>query len=333
VQNLHVQAEAIGQITLQVQATVTDPNGYQPFKNVKGLPCWPSEPFYDQLKEGQEIKRQRYNLESYWTPWTGVGQKELMLGQDYDLVLFGISLGAVPYICQELVAARPAWQQMVQQVKTIQTQAFQLWLRPDDAGLGWPMWRQQSATLTGYDADDNLERAGLDTWGDFSHLLIRESWPNDRFPNSIAYFCGAMKSVDGLKLPPPSETTFPQQQKAKAELNGRYFLEHYVGHIWPRATRPDNSNGLNWSLVTGQYYRANIDPSERYVLCVKDSVQYRLNPADSQFTNLYLAGDWTNNGLLSLGCVESAVLGGMQAANGLLTHFGYPPVEIIGWAA
>jgi uncharacterized protein with NAD-binding domain and iron-sulfur cluster len=109
-------------------------------------------------------------------------------------------------------------------------------------------------------------------------------------------------------------------------------LDHYLGHLWPLATQPENPNELNWDLVVSQYYRANIDPSERYVLCVKDSVQYRLKPGDSKFANLYLAGDWTDNGLLSLGCVESAVLGGMQAANAILPQFGYPPVEIIGWA-
>ncbi len=332
VENLHVSGDSINQISMQVQATVTTPGGYQPFRDVKGLPSWPSQPDYSQLKEGKEIQKNGYNLESFWTPWPGVGQKVLEAGRDYDMVLLGISLGAIPYICRELVEARTEWQNMVQNVKTIQTQAFQLWLRPDDAGLGWPMWRKQPATLTGYDADDDLERAGLDTWGDFSHLIIRESWPDAQFPNNIAYFCGAMLSADGLKLPPPTDRGFPQQAAQDVERNSRYFLDHYLGHLWPLATQSDNPNELNWDLVVSQYYRANIDPSERYVLCVKDSVQYRLKPGDSKFANLYLAGDWTDNGLLSLGCVESAVLGGMQAANAILPQFGYPPVEIIGWA-
>ncbi len=333
VESLHVSGNRISGITLQQQATVkTGPDTYAPFVTVKGLPCWPSRPDYAQLVEGDALQQQRINLESHWTPWQGVGTCELVAGQDFDLVLFGISVGSVPYVCSELVAARPEWQAMIQYVQTTQTQAVQLWLRPDDAGLGWPMWREPAATLTGYDAISDPQRAGLDTWGDFSHLIPREEWPSDAFPNHIAYFCGAMRSVDGLKLPPAEDTHFPAQQQAQVEDNGRDFLDHHISHLWPRATRADNPDALNWDLVVGQFYRANIDPSERYVLSVAGSVQHRLPPGRSGFDNLVLAGDWTYNGLLSLGCVESAVWGGMQAANAILPQFGYTPVEIIGWA-
>ena len=37
---------------------------------------------------------------------------------------------------------------------------------------------------------------------------------------------------------------------------------------------------------------------------------------DSGYANLVLAGDWTRNGL-SVGCVESATLSGLQAARAL----------------
>lgn len=337
VEQLHVDGNRIGKISLARQATLTqaarEKGGYDPFVNIKGLPCWPSEPRYEQLEQGAQLKADHIDLESFWTPWQDVAHETLVDGRDYDHVILGISLGALPYICQELINARPAWANMVQQVKTIQTQAFQLWLRPDDAGLGWPFWQQQAATLTGYDADDDRERAGLNTWGDFSHLIIRENWPTGNSPNNIAYLCGAMLGPDGLKLPPRTDHDFPAQQTARAEENSRYFLDHYVGHLWPRATRPENPQALNWDLVVDQFYRANFDPSERYVLCVAGSPQFRLKPGDSGFDNLYLAGDWTDNGLLSLGCVESAVIGGMQAANAILPQFGYQSVEIIGWAA
>lgn len=44
--------------------------------------------------------------------------------------------------------------------------------------------------------------------------------------------------------------------------------------------------------------RANVSPPELYVLSVPGSSQYRLPAVDPhEFSNLYLAGDWTKNGL------------------------------------
>jgi uncharacterized protein with NAD-binding domain and iron-sulfur cluster len=64
------------------------------------------------------------------------------------------------------------------------------------------------------------------------------------------------------------------------------------------------------------------------VLSVPGSDQYRL-PAhdDAEFTNLYLAGDWTDCGL-NMGCIEAATMSGLLAGNALS---GYPARDdIIG---
>ena len=45
-------------------------------------------------------------------------------------------------------------------------------------------------------------------------------------------------------------------------------------------------------------------------------LKYRLKPGESGFTNLFLAGDWTANGL-NVGAVESAALSGMEAARAI----------------
>ena len=110
---------------------------YQPLTTVRRLPCWPSEPHFDQLVEGEELKRRAINLESYWADWADVEQLTLVHGRDFDHVIFGISLGSVPILCGELVEARPEWRAMVQHVQTTPTQAFQLWFLPDIAGLAW----------------------------------------------------------------------------------------------------------------------------------------------------------------------------------------------------
>lgn len=63
-----------------------------------------------------------------------------------------------------------------------------------------------------------------------------------------------------------------------------------------------------------------VDPSDCYVLSVAGSAQYRLPSDGSGLANLYLAGDWLKTGL-DAGCIEAAVMGGMQASRAIS---GYP---------
>ena len=66
--------------------------------------------------------------------------------------------------------------------------------------------------------------------------------------------------------------------------------------------------------LEGQYFRACIDPSDRYVTSAKGTIEHRLPADGSGFANLTLTGDWIDNGSLNLGCVESTVIAGLQAA-------------------
>lgn len=56
------------------------------------------------------------------------------------------------------------------------------------------------------------------------------------------------------------------------------------------------------------------------MLSVAGSGAHRIRSADTGLSNLYLAGDWLRTGL-DAGCVEAAVMGGMQASRALS---GYP---------
>src|SRR5205823_2556166 len=88
---------------------------YDPIKVIKELPCWPAEPLYDQITEGEALKAGNINLESFWTPWEDKGGPlTLQAGTDFDRVVLGISLGALPFLCSELINARPdTWGAMV----------------------------------------------------------------------------------------------------------------------------------------------------------------------------------------------------------------------------
>jgi uncharacterized protein with NAD-binding domain and iron-sulfur cluster len=88
-------------------------------------------------------------------------------------------------------------------------------------------------------------------------------------------------------------------------------------------------HGFAWHLLSGanghrgsaaletQHVSINIDPSDRYVQSVPGSDKYRLRSDESGYDNLVLAGDWTDSGM-NAGCIEAAVMSGLQAANALL---------------
>jgi uncharacterized protein with NAD-binding domain and iron-sulfur cluster len=65
--------------------------------------------------------------------------------------------------------------------------------------------------------------------------------------------------------------------------------------------------------LEAQYFRANVEPTEHYVLSVTDSTRFRLRADQSGYSNLYLTGDWTKN-LINAGCIEAAVTSGMLTA-------------------
>jgi len=295
----------IDALRIGVQATVAS-GEYAPLVDVKGLPCWPSAPLWDQLVEGKELRDRNIDLESYSADWPDVEELELKRGVDFDHVVFGLSVGAVPYVCSQLLQQKDAWRQMVEHVKAVRTQASQLWLSKNVADLGWPP--ALDGRCYGERAVFGAFVEPLDTWADMSQLIPVEEW---NVPvNNIAYFCGTMSDSAPANTDSPRELT-------------RALLEQHMHLAWTSAAKP-GSFRYDWLAVNEpgaslsaeerfnrQFFRANTEPTELYVLSVSGSTKYRLDPADCGYANLSLAGDWVANGF-ALGCVESAVLGGMK---------------------
>jgi uncharacterized protein with NAD-binding domain and iron-sulfur cluster len=326
VDSLHLAPDGrrVGRVRLTRQASLNEGlDEYAPLYDVGGLPCWPSEPLYGQLREGAELEARGVNLETNYSDWPGVGGVELALGADFDDVVFGIPLGSVPHLCGELLAASRAWREMVERVPTVGTQSMQLWLEPTVEGLG--RRPAEPVITTGY-------AQPFDTWSDMSQVLARERWPAHAQPRSILYLCGPL--LEQGPPPPFSDLDYPRRQAARVAANAATWLQGNVGPFWPKATLPFEPAGLDWSLLVdareppgvgerrleSQYVRANVDPAERYVLSVPGSARYRLDPGGSGFENLYLAGDWVRC-YINAGCVEGAVIGGLLASRALC---GYP---------
>jgi uncharacterized protein with NAD-binding domain and iron-sulfur cluster len=316
VDSLHLSEarNAIESISLTRQATAT--GEYDPLVSVGGYKCWPAHPQYDQLEEGDELKNGEINLESFWAPWEGTEKITLRQGEDFDLVVLGIPIAALRSICAELLEASSRWRNMCGRVKTVQTQGFQVWLQKDLAGVGWTL---QSPILSAYTEP-------MDTWVDMTHLLDAEGWDVANRPQQLAYFCGVMN--DAAKIPDQSDLDFPHREYERARMAAVEYLRQSALYLWP-SVEVAGQDPFDWDVLSApsgvagpdrfshQYWRPNIDPSERYVLSVAGSTQYRLEADQSGFSNLYLTGDWIRNGFDTPGCIESAVISGRQAARAI----------------
>lgn len=314
-------SDTVASILLERQVeTRTRDRHYEPLVDVKGVPSWPAEPLWEQIANAEQLRR--HDLESSWSAWTGT-PVELRAGEDFDAVLFGISLGAVPQLCAELMQRSHRWRRMVENVKTVQTQALQLWLTADTEELGWD-WGP--VTLDGYVKP-------FDTWSEMNQVLPFEIWNRDP-PRSLAYFCSVLPDAD--RIPGFDDHDFPRREFDRVKDSARRFLQQHIGQLWPNAARAYPED-FRWELLHGateaagperldsQYWRANVEPSDRYVQSVPGSGKYRIKTDETGFDNLYIAGDWIDLGY-NAGCVEAAVISGLLAANAIS---GSPPIEEI----
>jgi uncharacterized protein with NAD-binding domain and iron-sulfur cluster len=324
-------------MTRQVDLAGADPAAdYDPLVDVKGLACWPSQPDFDQIDPDQAalLQEKEINLESYWSDWPRVYRERfdkalpaltLKHGVDFDEVVFGISVGSLPALCPQLLAQSPALLATAEKVRTVATQAYQVWLDKDLAQMGWSHQpRGQQPVLCSFSEP-------YDTWAPMDHLLEREDWPPGLEPRNTSYFCSALQ-VDSY--PPASDTGFPRRMADRAKEGALNQLGYRIAAMWS-AAGPAGAFPWHWLIdpdgATGarrfdaQYWRANVDPSERYVMSVVGSTRYRLRTDQSGFSNLYLTGDWIKTGL-NAGCVEAAVMAGMQTSRAMSGH----PAQIDG---
>jgi len=297
----------ITSIDVSRQATLNDPAaGYEALQIAHdGLPVWPAAPDNAQL----ESPLTAAEAESFWSK-APVTPATLEDGTDFDTVVLAIPVGAHPYVCEELLDRNPRWREMVENLGTIYTQAFQVWMTATMDELGAP---GPQGTTGGY-----LEP--FDTFADMRQLIDREDW--GAAVKSIGYFCNAMPTP--TELPSREAAQIPVEAEQQVKANALAFLRDAAGPLWPRGVRRyptefrwellhDPQNGTGPARFDSQFWRANVDPSERYVLSLPGTSKYRLAPDDTGFENLVFAGDWTQCGLNS-GCVEAAVMSGLMAA-------------------
>ena len=319
---------AVEEIEIDVQANVpaaTDPSAYLGSApgptSSKVSPAakavWPAAPSV--LKDNKYKAIPPEDWESWYVGRTPTaGNKVLHRGDDFDLVVFGLPISCVPLVAPDLVAQSNPWKAAVEHLRTVPTQAMQLWLDRPASDLGdW----SPGAVVGGF-----VEP--FDTWADMSQLVAEENVGSA----TVAYFCNVLADT------PPPDRGHAQQwlidQKKLVRAQALRFLRRDIGTLWPMAVDPltgefrwqflvDPGGAAGENRLDAQYLRANVEPSERYVLSVPGSSAHRIPPDNTGFDNLYAVGDWTSC-MLDAGCVEAAVISGMLAANGIHRKYGGP---------
>ena len=276
-------------------AIAAGPDHYQPLVSIEGWWCWPATPDSSQLTGAEAIP------------------ERLARGVDFDDVVLAIPVGALGEICPELAAASPRFRRMLDGCETVRTKAFQVWLTKS---IGQLRERSGGDEL---DPPSTAYAEPFDTYCDMSHLLGAEAYEGVVGPKSVAYFCAV--------LPDELDGSTPEEA---VRATAREHLEQRAAAFWPGAF---TDGRFDWDVLfdpvgrTGpdrlqaQYFRANVAATDRYVTTAAGTVDSRLDPEQSGFQNLALAGDWTHSGIDG-GCVEAAVISGERAARGLIARHG-----------
>jgi uncharacterized protein with NAD-binding domain and iron-sulfur cluster len=237
----------------------------------------------------------------------------------FDIAVFGLSIAAVEGVAPDLIEQSAKWRAAVERILTVPTQAMQLWLRKTASELGAPC--------------DGIVSGGYvephDTWADMNQLVSQERVEGSR---TVAYFCNVL--ADSQAPPRGQAQHWLDEQMELVRAQGLRFLNEDAALLWPNGVSPLTGE-LQWDLLvapetlkgperlSAQYLRANVEPTERYVLSVPGSSAHRISPDDTGFDNVYAVGDWTSC-TLNVGCVEAAVISGMVAANGIHAAYGDP---------
>ena len=316
VRRLELSADGtrVDKIWLQPQAQLKPGIAdYEPFvPELTNWPCWPSAPNWEQLQGGDDLKQalgtaQTTLEDECWD--SGEPEEALEWGSDKDFehVVLAVSVASLEGLCAELYARGGDFKTMIDNSFTVATQACQLWFKKAllTPGLGWKH---------GEDPISAAYVEPLDTHSDMSHLMTCERWP-DATVGSIAYFCGPLLDSRSMTRN-AARAAAEAYARAHVTLLEPFFPNAFAGGAFDSGelTAPGMYAGLDPFLE--QFWRANSVGSERYVQTRAGSVQYRLEPHRSGYTNLFLAGDWTRTGIDG-GCVEAAVLSGRAAARAI----------------
>ncbi len=130
-------------LEFDVQAEVKGGGEFQPLINVKGVPCWPSTPDLTQLVDGERLQQEGWRFESFWDR-RKARSRTLTVTEDFDFVVLGISVGAIPFVCRGILARDSRWRDMVYQ----RVDRRDAGIPESECARTWPRWAGPKPPVT-----------------------------------------------------------------------------------------------------------------------------------------------------------------------------------------
>lgn len=330
---LSEDGESVVALHLGVQATTKGAVPYEPLVRVDdGTWAWPNKPIYAQLEQGEELRGAGIDLESWWSPWQPVARETLHVGVDFDEVVLAVPLPCLPHIAPEMVAVAP-WRESVDALGGLATLSAQIWTNQTSEELGLP-------ALTATDRVCGGAAVPPLGFADMTDVLKAEQWRmlGEDAPKGVYYFCGPLQH-EGV-WPPFTQIDTPNAEAQRAKATVVQWLRTATS-VFPEAGTmaatpqsfdfaalwcPPETQGVGEARFGHQYWRANIDPNERYVPSPPGSVGARPKAWESGFTNVALASDWIFTGI-NIGSFEGAVMSGLLASYALTGSPALPDIS------
>ena len=349
---LGADGQTIDSVDLDVQAKIPHDREYSPLKvhklsKTKSIEYWPEEPDYSKLVGGSALRKVAQEtgigMESYWWQGKPAEKKRIYAGKEFDHVVVAMSLAALPSVCGSFKGRLANWDAMFAAMKTTPTQALQIWTKKELGAYGHPVITKKDSNLV-FEENGKTEKhtfEGAVTCAnyntpfschvDFTDLLAEEGWKKGSPPNGLVYFCGPMIDFEDAIV--PDDPDFVKRTMIRTEATSFRFLQTATYPLMPKATSLryrgyGDHRGMDFDVLhskqgtkgidrmRGHYYRANVNPTDRYVLSVPGSGKTRIKNGETGIANLSVAGDWTYTGI-NAGCVEGTVMSGKLASNSI----------------
>ena len=269
------------------------PDAYQPLIRVKQTPTWPQHPDATQM-----TNTGIGGADPYSDATTGsTGQVTLLDGTHFDHVVCAMP---APVTASVLTGALTPELAAIANIETVATMHLQAWTTDTLANLGWK-WGQTA--LGAFEQP-------LNSMMTCDRILHLESWGAGG-PQGCLYLSGPLVTAWSTDPTDPAQRAAAE---ASAQTIAQNFMQAHFAKLLPGAD--DGFGGFDFAYEQDRYVRANIDHWQRFTLATPGGLANRPWPVVPGVANLFLAGDWTRNGI-DIPCMEATTVSAMLAVQGI----------------
>ena len=220
---------------------------YNPLIEVNGLRSCPNEPKYRDIlqQEAELLQKHNIDLESFWTNWSKVYEDsyehyipELILkrGKDFDIIVYGIPVGNLTYLCPELLDKSPNLRTANEHTGRVPSFNLQFWGMPDleydpKKSFNYQILDAKESYLT-FHYDD---------------VLKSEDWKSQGLEPKHLLYIVYMPDISHFDFPPRNNTSFPEEMTKEMKDLYMQTLPEVLRSISPNSFQ---DGVFNWTVLT-----------------------------------------------------------------------------------